>query len=247
MRALAAMLLLVASGCAARRGEIALSAYAGRAWNSPSDLRLRRPGTDLTLEGVDLEDRSFEGPIHYGLRGTYWIPPSEGDAREGRWGVMLDFTHAKAVVDEGEVVRQRGVRDGAPVHGSFPVSDSIESYELSHGHNLLTLNAVRRWLLPGDRDGTLRGSLRPYVGLGAGAAIPHVEATVAGVRTEEYQLVGWTAQGLAGLGVDLTRSLSAFVEYKLNWADVDASLSGGGSVRQEIWTQQLLLGLTFRF
>jgi lipid A oxidase len=105
--------------------------------------------------------------------------------------------------------------------------------------NLFTLNAVHRWFV-GRR-------LRPYVGGGAGAAIPHVEATVGGVETDGYQLAGWAAQGLAGLSIDVTGPLSVFVEYKLSWADIDAELNGGGSIRHEIWTQQLVFGFTFRF
>ncbi len=246
MTRILAAALLAATGCAGPRGEIALSAYGGKAWNSDADLRLKQPGgTDLKLSGVELDDKSFELPIYYGLRGTYWFPPADADdetARLGTWGLMLDFTHPKAIADEDQVVNQQGTRGGAPVSGSFPVSQSIESYELSHGHNLLTLNALHRWLPAGRR-----GWLQPYVGVGAGLAYPHVEAVVNGVETNGYQLAGWTAQGLAGVSADLTGSLSAFLEYKLNWADVDADLDGGGSIRQEIWTQQLLVGLTWRF
>lgn len=245
-RILRAAALLVASGCSGPRGEVALSAYGGKAWNSDADLRLKEPGgTDLKLSGVELDAESFERPIYYGLRGTYWLPPAGADeaaARLGTWGLMLEFTHTKANADEDQVVHQQGTRNGAPVSGSFPVRDSIESYELSHGHNLLTLNALHRWLPMGRR-----GRLQPYVGAGAGLACPRVEALVNGVETDGYQLAGWTVQGLAGVNVDLTRSLGAFVEYKLNWADVDAELGGGGSIQQEIWTHQLLVGLTWRF
>jgi lipid A oxidase len=232
--------VLLAGACAGR-GEIALSAYGGKAWNLPADLHVRQPGgTDLTLFGVDLHDDSFEGPIYYGLRATYWLPPPAGEARRGRWGLALDFAHAKVIAQETQVVRQEGTRDGAPVNGRFPVSDTLESYELSHGLNLATLNVVRRWLPE-------RGRLAPYAGAGAGAAIPHVEATVGGVRTEEYQLAGWTLQGLAGVSLEIAGPVAAFLEYKLNWADVDAGLDGKGSIRQEIWTHQLLLGMTLRF
>jgi lipid A oxidase len=248
---LAPLLLLGFLGCSATRGEIALSAYGGKAWNSDADLRLSQPGgTDLTLFGVALEDRSFEGPVYYGLRATYWFPPAGADgesARLGTWGAMLDFTHAKAIADEDQVVRQQGTRSGTPVDGDFPVSDSIDGYELSHGHNLLTLDAVHRWSLGDARGRGLKGRLQPYVGAGAGAAIPHVEATVNGVETSGYQLAGWTVAGLAGMSIDIAGPVSGFIEYKLNWADVDGHLDGGGSIRQEIWTQQLVLGLSIRF
>jgi lipid A oxidase len=241
----------VATACATPRGEIALSAYGGRAWNSDADLHLAQPGgTDLRLLGVALDDESFRSPPFYGLRAAYWFPPSgaatKEEARNGAWGIALGYTHAKAVVDQTQVVRQSGTRQGTPVNGNFPVSDSIDAYQLSHGHNFLTLNGMYRWILE-QRDRTILGRLHPYLGAGAGLVFPHVEATVNGSVTNEFQIAGPALQAYFGLDFDIVGPLNAFAEYKLNWADVTSELNGGGSIQSEIWTHQLIVGLTLRF
>ena len=49
-----------------------------------------RPGsTDMTFADIAWEGKPFRPPPYYGYRAIYW--PSD------RYGVMLDFTHIKAV------------------------------------------------------------------------------------------------------------------------------------------------------
>lgn len=139
------------------------------------------------------------------------------------WGVALDYTHAKAY----------GKLDGT----------SYDVLEFTDGLNLLTLNAMYRF------GGWMDGRVVPYVGIGAGASIPHVEVQKTGDPnlTFEYQLAGWSAQVLGGLEYRLDKNWSIFAEGKLSYATIDADLKGGGSLQTEIWQPQLAVGVSYRF
>ena len=163
------------------------------------------------------------------------------------WGFMLDFTHPKAITNTSQVTSFSGQRGGNPVGGVAPISTDISAFEMSHGYNFLTLNFMRRWFPKGQRDNTFVGRLQPYAGIGAGAAIPHVEATVGGVTTARYDSAGWTMQGMLGVNFDIWGPISAFVEYKLNYAHVDIGLNGGSNIETQTWTHQFIIGLAVRF
>ena len=93
-------------------------------------------GTDMTFSDVAWEGKPFRPPPYYGYRGIYW--PSD------RYGVMLDFTHIKAVAIKDRPGQQSGFKDGDHVPALAPISDTLKRLEFTHGYNLLTLNALRR-------------------------------------------------------------------------------------------------------
>ena len=205
-------------------------------------MRLRRDdGTDLTFDSVEWTDGSFKSPIFYGLRGAYFFPGSK------RWGVALDFTHAKIISDTSQVTRVHGTRGGTATDESRTIRPDIESMELSDGHNFLTLNAIHRWFPSGARDRGFWGRLQPYVGAGAGVAIPHVEVNSGDVFTSEYQAVGPAVQAFAGANFDIHGPWSAFIEYKLTWSDVTLDLDDGATIETRPWVNQFIVGLSFRW
>jgi lipid A oxidase len=122
------------------------------------------------------------------------------------------------------------------------LGDTFDVLSMSHGHNTLTFNGFYRWMSPGSAQ-----KLTPYVGLGLGIAVPHVEVKMGDSVTEEYQYAGATIQGLAGLDLHLWKGFSAFAEYRLNYARLDTDLTGGGSLKVAPWTNHLSAGLTFTF
>ena len=209
-----------------------LGVYLGPAYTSESDLNLAQPGgTDMTFRDIAWEGKPFRRPPYYGYRAIYW--PG------GRYGVMLDFTHIKAIAIKDRPVQQSGFKDGDHVPPQAPVSATLKRLEFTHGYNLLTLNALRR--------GAPRGpNLIPYVGLGLGVAIPHVEVQRTdppqSARTDEYQITGPALQVLGGIEWRFGRRLSLFVEYKLSCAMIRGDLVGGGKVTTNLCTHQLLAG-----
>jgi opacity protein-like surface antigen len=222
--------------------EFVLSAYGGVADTMDTDVKLSQTGgTDLNFSDVSWSDKSFEGPIYYGLRLNYWFEDFTG------WGVCVDFTHAKMYAELGDTVNLTGSRAGVPVAGAELLRNTFQELSFSHGYNLFTFNGMYRWFPKGARDDTFLGRLQPYAGLGLGITVPHVEVETNGDRTEEYQYTGPAFQGFGGINFDVYKKFSLFMEYKLTYSDMDADLTGGGSIEVKPWTNHLIFGLSYRF
>lgn len=185
--------------------EWQVSAYAGQAWHLKSDLEYQ----DVEYGNVEWDDESFESPIYYGFRITYW---------RDDWGLAIDFHHAKAYLDEERF-------------------DPIGTLGISHGYNVLTLNLTHRWLL---------GGVTPYVGVGIGVVVAHVEADFGGESEDGYQIEAPAAHAMAGVEFDIVRPLAIFVEGKLAYGDLDLQVPGG-TVETLLFTPQLVAGLSVRF
>jgi lipid A oxidase len=232
---LAAGLVLAAAPSA--WGEVELTLFAGDAEIPDSELRLTLPdGTDLRFEDVSWDDASFEEPPYYGLRATWWLRRSPG------WGLSLDFTHAKAILDVDEVVPIRGRRAGRPVSETLPVGEELPSFQMSHGLNTLTLGGLRRWGLAGAE----RSGVTYFAGVGAGVTIPHVEARVNGLQTAEYQVAGPALQAVLGLDTAVDQHFGIALEARVGWVDVAADLTGGGRIETDLFLFQLAAGLRIR-
>jgi lipid A oxidase len=173
---------------------------------------------------IDWEGLSFQRPIYYGARLTYW-PDTIPD-----WGFGIDFTHAKAHADLGEL----------------DVGDSYERLELTHGLNLLTANVFYKH----DFD----NGLRAYAGLGAGLSTPHMEiatraSTIVGeTQTDEYQITGPAAQAIIGASYEFAENWRVFGEYKLSYSVHEANLSGSsGTFSTNLTSHHILAGLSYAF
>lgn len=226
----------------ASEAEVVLSAYGGKATTMDGDLKLVQPGgLRLTFNAVSWTDESLQDPPYYGLRVAFYLPQAL------TWGFAVDYTHAKTILQTNEVVHVTGRRAGVAVNRAERISDTIQGFELSHGHNLLTFNLMCRWFPKGERDPSWLGRTQPYVGAGVGIAIPHVEVMINGVKTDEYQVTGPAAEGLVGLNFDLIRFVSVFNEYKITYADVTAELHGGRTIAVQPITHHFALGVSLRF
>lgn len=222
--------------------EFSVAFYAGKQLTDNGELRLNQGNTALRFGDVRWDDHSFEPPIFYGGRVGYWFDELPG------WGVAVDFTHAKTILVASDTVAVSGSRNGAPVDGPEPISATIRHFELSHGLNMITFNGLHRWFPAGKRDESPLGRLYLYTGLGAGFSVPHVEADIGAARTGGYQAAaGPVVNGMLGLNYDLYRYLSAILEYKLSYADVQADLNGGGSIAAATVNHQFVFGLAANF
>lgn len=206
--------------------ETALAFYGGVPNTLPSDVTIQKADQhDFTLRDVQWEGKPFTNPIYYGVRTTRWLT--------GRSGTMLDFTHSKAIALRDIQHTITGTLGGKPAPAQGTVEDLFGKLEASHGHNMLTLNGLLR--LP-----SITARLSPYVGLGAGLSLPHMEVDIKGEpRTYEYQFAGPVGQALAGIELRLPR-ISVFLEYKFTLAPYDVPLSGHTStdfLPQDLWRQ----------
>jgi lipid A oxidase len=201
--------------------EPQLSVYGGFNWNLNSDVSLRAPGPVNDDRSVDWEGGGIDMPPYWGVRGTYWL------SRSSNWGFAIDYTHQKAIAEI-----------------DFANDKTYDRLEFTDGNNLLIFEVLYRF------SPMMNGTLVPYVGIGAGVAIPHVEVTLdsdPGNKTFEYQLAGPAAQVLAGLEYKLNDAWSLFTEAKLSYSRISADLKGGGRLETELWSPQLAVGLTYRF
>jgi lipid A oxidase len=211
---------------AAGAGGLVAGGYLGITHTHPSNVVVKNGDrTDMTVRDVNWIGMPFKSPIYYGIRAIRW-----GDS--GRAGVMLDFTHAKAISSFDQVTAFSGTREGKPVPEKGRIGDTFKHLEFSHGHNMVTLNGMLR---------LGQFPIQPYVGAGAGVSLPHTEIGYRDEqgRTYEYQYAGLTGQVLAGLEFRVGRA-SFFLEYKLSYSPYDVPLSGvvqGGWLFGDLWRQ----------
>ncbi|MGB6228826.1 MAG: outer membrane beta-barrel protein [Litorimonas sp.] len=110
--------VLFCPAMAAAQSGFEVSAYGGAqgALDSNVEISDDRVVPDLDVD-VEWEGRSFDHPIYYGIRATYWT--------EGRWGFGLDLTHSKTYAD--------------------PIPAPLTRLEFTDGLNVLTANAYYRF------------------------------------------------------------------------------------------------------
>ena len=78
--------------------------------------------------------------------------------------------------------------------------------------------------------------------------MPHVESqTTGGAKTFEYQITGPAAAIAAGVKYDINDRWGIFGEYKGTYSMNEASLTGGGTLKTNIVTNALNLGVSFSF
>jgi len=228
--------------------ETLVAGYVGAPFFYRSQLEMTKPGgTDLKLDGLGWDGDALYFPIDGGVRAQRW---------HGLFGSMIDFMHNKAVSRLGrgahgrklgrggvetlfkqaglsfllpkpeiDEVSATGTYKGQPLPPRIKLSDVFERLEFTHGHNVLLLTGLARL-------GALTPSIRPYAGIGAGVAVPHVEVWHPGDsekdRTNEYQYAGPAVQAILGLELRTAR-WSYFVEYKFTYAWIKAALTGDQS------------------
>ena len=134
---------------------------------------------------------------------------------DGAWGLALDFFHDKAYAADGSV---------AP---------ALRRLSFSHGLNHLTIDADWRMQT---------GPLRPYVGVGAGTLVPHVEAQSDAASVDEYQWFrGVSLKMQAGVQWRFAGPAGAFLEYRFTFAHLGIS-TPGGDLSTSLWTHHFVVG-----
>ncbi|MAQ83379.1 outer membrane protein [Psychromarinibacter halotolerans] len=165
------------------------------------------------------EGRPFEMPPYYGFRATYWLQ------RNPNLGFGLDFSHNKVYADDETLA-----------------TNGFDRLEFTDGLNTITANVWYRW--PGQ---WMNGRLTPYVGAGAGLAIPHVDVETAGGKTFEYQLTGAAVQAVAGIKYSFNDRWAVFGEYKGTYSMNEADLASGGTLKTDVVTNAINIGVSFSF
>ena len=167
---------------------------------------------------AEWDGRSFENPLHYGIRGIWW--------RSENFGWVIDFDHQKVYGDD-ETLAATG----------FPV------LEFTDGLNALTVGPIWRR----DFANAPRLSGYASIGAGLSLPYVEVQTTPTAPTTRELQLGGPAVNWTAGLRYGLNDRWAVFGEYKGTYHSIDVDLEGGGTLDTSIITHALNLGVTFTF
>lgn len=194
-----------------------ITAYTGVQSAPHSRARGDYPNGGSFDELVGWEGRSGAMPPYWGLRGTWW--------RSETSGIALEFTHTKVYADD-----------------TSKQDLNFSEFEFSDGHNILTVNYVRRWP-------EVMARTSAFAAVGAGIAVPHVEVTHpdSGSETFGYQYTGPALRLAAGLSYDLTESWALVGEYQFIISDNTADLDDGGELETVIKTNALNFGVSYKF
>ena len=176
------------------------------------------------VTGTDNNGNPFSFTAEWEGRSMTQEPPYYG-LRYTRWyedntGLSLDFTHSKVYASEA-TLKETG----------------FKTLEFSDGLNTLTLGYMKRY----------PSNYTPYWGVGAGITIPHVEiqTDAASDKTFEFQLGGYGVQGLFGFEKAFNNNWKWFLEYKMNYTELDVKISGGGNLKTNIVANQINLGINY--
>ncbi len=196
--------------------------------------------TLVRFDSVDYKGQSFHLPLYYGYR-VAWFP---GSGRS--FGVEGEVIHMKAYAQTGTLVPATGTINGAPVAGTMRLDAFVQRFSLSHGQNLIFVNAVFRHAFGecGDyRTARLVGLAR----LGVGPTFPHVESTIGGVRDEHYERGAIAFQAAGGIEVLVWKKLHALAEYKFTRCRQSVNAAAGAAVETLLSSHHFVGGVAVHF
>lgn len=200
----------------ANAAEIEVSVYGGIQTLPHSRVKGQHPAIGNFDALIGWDGKSFGPPPYYGLRAMWWQPNG--------WGFGIELTHAKAYAPHNEMT-----------------AAGFDDLEFTDGHNLITLNAAKRW------ENKWK-SYTPYAGVGLGIAMPHVDVTpTGGESTYGYQMTGPVLRLTAGVTRALTDRISLFGEYQFSVSQNEAELDGGGDLSTRLITNALNVGISYSF
>ena len=275
-------LLGVAGGCssATSTGRVTFNYIdynRGASFPSHSDVDIITPAGETRFHDVQLEGKSFfednsiiphafVKPLLHGKFGdalNAFTEPYYGYRfhhffkSRPEWGFGVEFTHLKvSIADRQQSVSVTGPWPGVSPDGQVIVGDQFAVFDVSHGVNHVALSGVRRWvLLPSTMAPD--GRLQPFVTVGAGPAVPHLELTInqdgEGQRKAySYNLRrgNWGLESGTGLRWKISPHFGAYGEYKWSYSILNNMRFDNGEegrVRMRFSSHHLMWGLSYGF
>lgn len=171
----------------------------------------------------------FRFEPYYGLRLSY-NAPGQPETR-----IVFDFTHYKIYALTDQVVAQSGRWHGGPLQGASPMRESVQSFEVTDGLNVLGLSLLQS--VSGGTNG-------PYVGGGPVLYVPHSENRVDGIAGgDRYGFLTFGFQAQAGVR-GCVSSHELFAEAKYNGRQLVMPIAQG-TAQTTVRTTHELAGLGF--
>jgi hypothetical protein len=200
--------------------EWILAVYIGTAHTLSAPLLVMQPatGTALTLSDVDYDGRSFTPPLYYGYRLSVF-------PRAATFGVEAEFIHLKTYARTQRETNIVGVQNHRTVDRRGHVNDVVERLSISHGLNLILVNAAVRRTFAGQPGGA--PSLQLTARIGAGPTVSHPESIVNGESHDGYELGAAALHAAAGIEHRISRRVAVMAEYKFTRSSQRISIARG--------------------
>jgi len=153
--------------------------YSGFSVPASLTMRLSQDHHQYQISRVSFYSRSLHFPLYYGMFVGVHIRIKKQRLRMG-----VEFLHDKIYARTKKSVALRTSDDPRKPSGrSYPFSDFLNSFSISHGLNYLLLTVS----LPFFENPGGRKHLNLFSGLGIGVMIPHVESQRGKQRREQYE------------------------------------------------------------
>jgi hypothetical protein len=212
--------------------------YLGKSFTLDSDLKIDQSTSHYTVKDLSFDDESFHPPPFYGARAGHFfgfLP----------WlGVAFDYFHFKMLADTDDSKRFVGTHHHAPIDAVRPVKTIVQDFNISHGVNYFTLNAVVRQGFFPEPERFPHGQLQGYLGVGPALIVAHPENEVDGVSNHQrYQYGGIGVHAFAGVKWLIFKYLGVFTEYKLTHSRLKVDLADGHAKVGET-THHIVFGVT---
>jgi lipid A oxidase len=213
-----------------------IDAYLGVPHTLSSPLRLQHPpDTDVVFESVSYRGEPFTFPLYYGYRAGYFS--------NRHFGLEGELIHLKMFSDPSEVVGRNGRIGGRAVMDAAPLGDVVQRFSISHGLNLVFVNAVVRAPV---RRASSDGRVSWVARVGAGPTVPHAESMIAGITEEHYEVGRIAIQAAGGVELKIARGAHVIGEYKFTRTAQRVGVAGG-TASARFATHHVVFGAGYRF
>ncbi|MCU0433898.1 MAG: hypothetical protein MUC87_10630 [Bacteroidia bacterium] len=188
------------------KGQLYFGFGYNKEWYTRSNIHVKDESGDydFVLHGMTAKDRPKFNEVlrvalsipQYGYRIGYWLPSS-------RFGIELNFDHAKYVIDEYQTVRLTG-RIEDKVYDVDTLVSPVSFFAMEHtdGANFLMLNLMFRRPLVQKKYVHVYGVAKA----GAGIVVPRTDVTLFGQRwNHNFHVAGQIGGIETGLRVEILR------------------------------------------
>lgn len=233
-----ALLVAFLGAVAPLQAEAYVAGYIGGTRTKTANILVQQPeaGTRLVFDGVPFAGRSFESPVYYGYRAGYYV--------NRHFGIEAEFIHLKIHADLSLPVNVHGSLRGVEVRQQTPLSRYADQFEVSHGLNMVLLNAVARRALGSADPAKARVIL--VARAGAGPTIPRPEVIIFGAASGAYEAGPVAVQGAAGAELRLWRGVRLLAEYKYTFTPTSFAIPNGRA-RIDVHSQHVVTGFAIHF
>lgn len=221
--------------------EFAATYFLGLAHTLPSTVTISQPSlnTQLEFENVQFQGRSFNKPLYYGIRTSFF------QHRKSVIGAEAEFIHLKVYAETENRVQVSGTNQGVPIARDIRLGDIVGHYSISHGVNLLLFNIVGRHSI--ERSAAHpRGRLILTARGGIGATIPHTESEINGQAQEQYEWGRLAWQLTGGAEFHLGRGWYGLGEYKFTRTRQQGKVFSG-TAESLLRSHHAVFGISYHF